>query len=83
MSPSRRRPAETVEYFVPRSVSDFHLTGVSDTVPVTTTRGVLRSRQDSDAATGSGGMSRSKMVTFEDDAAAAMTRKVAVEDVFM
>lgn len=88
-----------VEYFVPRSVSEFNLTGILNDTPPTPApppaTGVLRSsgRQSSSSKGGSSGgdsqpqKTRDKMVTFEDDQVgqgAGVVRKNAnMEDVFM
>lgn len=87
-----------VEYFVPRSVSEFNLTGILNDTPPTPapppTAGVLRSsgRQSNSSKGGSSGgdsqpqKTRDKMVTFEDDQVGqgGVARKNAnMEDVFM
>lgn len=87
---------EALEYFVPRSVSEFNLAGiVTDVVlipppPQTVIRpssaaSVLRSGRLGDPILIGNGKSREKMVTFEDDAIAMTNRKnlTAIEDVFM
>jgi hypothetical protein len=81
-----------VEYFVPRSISEFNLTGIlndSSTLTLNQPTGVLRSSNRQSKATNaieaSQTRTRDKMVTFEDDQIAqANNRKAAnMEDVFM
>lgn len=87
---------EALEYFVPRSVSEFNLAGmVTDVVlipppPQTVIRpssatGVLRTARQGDPILIANGKSKEKMVTFEDDPVAVANRKnlTAIEDVFM
>ena len=59
-----------VEYFVPRSISEFNLSDMVVVPPL---------RPCSALRTGSRAVSRDKMVTFEDEA----LQRQALEDVFM
>ena len=69
-----------MEYFVPRSVSEFNL---SDMVVVPPPASVVRpSSAASVLRTGNRAVSREKMVTFEDEAMPPSQRQ-ALEDVFM
>lgn len=83
-----------VEYFVPRSVSEFNLAGVvAGSVPPppppqvprpSSAASVLRTPGSSTKSEGSRG--REKMVTFEDDpvvASPGVRKALALEDVFM
>lgn len=87
---------DTLEYFVPRSVSEFNLAGiVTDVVlvpppPQTVIRpssaaSVLRTGRVGDPVLIGNSKSREKMVTFEDDPVTPTSRKnlTAIEDVFM
>lgn len=74
--PGTRSSSEPlVEYFVPRSVSEFNLSVLVDPPVPPPPPSALRS---------SNTRSRDKMVTFEDDRSGHLNRKaVALEDVFM
>lgn len=65
-----------VEYFVPRSLSEFNLSGAAGEF---TDLGLGERRREGAASGGGGGKSRDKMVTFEDDRGKALP----VGDVFM
>ncbi|KAL0266665.1 UNVERIFIED_CONTAM: hypothetical protein PYX00_009149 [Menopon gallinae] len=87
---------DTLEYFVPRSVSEFNLAGiVTDVVLVppppqtvihpSSAASVLRTGRLGDPVLIGNCKSREKMVTFEDDPVGSSNRKnlTAIEDVFM
>lgn len=68
-----------VEYFVPRSISDFDLSGASGDTPISA--GLLPSVAKSLRKLPS--KTREKMVTFEDEMAAARNKNPDLPDVFM
>ncbi|KAK6636449.1 hypothetical protein RUM43_010110 [Polyplax serrata] len=87
---------EALEYFVPRSVSEFNLAGiVTDVVLIppppqavirpSSAASVLRTGRLGDPILIGNGKTKEKMVTFEDDALTVANRKnlTAIEDVFM
>lgn len=69
---------EPLEYFVPRSVSEFNLSGVSD-VSLAAVTAASRTPARTRSGETTAGRSREKMVTFEDEP----PRKTTLEDVFM
>lgn len=68
------RPQEPlIEYFVPRSVSEFNLSVLVDPIPPLPPSALRSSLSKS----------RDKMVTFEDDQVSAPKKELALDDIFM